>query len=450
MSKTFRPWTIDQPLLLPASVQDFVGEDHLARFVLALVLEHLDLGEIEAAYASERGQPPFDPAMMTGLLLYAYCNGVYSSRRIAKAARERVDFMSIVGLDPPDFRTVSDFRKRHLKALAGLFGQVLRLCEQAGLAKLGHVALDGTKIKANASKHKAMSYECMGKRAAELEAEVESWLSAAAAADAEEDKAFGANKSGEELPKWVADKKKRAEKIRAAKAELEAEAKAAAAAKAKVEAEERRRAEGRKKPGKPAAPPSEEPDPKAQKNFTDPESRIMKTKDGFVQGYNAQAAVDATAQVIVAHGLDAKQSDQHQLAPIVDAVEANLGRKPAQLSADAGYCSDANLAALEQREIDAYIAPGRAKHASAGEGGGARVAAMREKIRAGGHASPYRLRKQLPEPVFGQIKQARGFRQFLLRGVEKVASEWGLVCLAHNILKLAQGRTPSPAALATR
>ncbi len=157
MSKTFRPWMIDQPQLLPASVQDFVSGDHLARFVLALVLEHLDLRAIEAAYASERGQPPFDPAMMTGLLLYAYCNGVYSSRRIAKAARERVDFMSIAGLDPPDFRTVSDFRKRHLKALAGLFGQVLKLCEQAGLAKLGHVALDGTKMKANASKHKAMS-----------------------------------------------------------------------------------------------------------------------------------------------------------------------------------------------------------------------------------------------------------------------------------------------------
>ncbi len=343
MSKTFRPWTIDQPLLLPPSVEDFVGEDHLARFILALVLEPLDLGEIEAAYASERGQPPFDPAMMTALLLYGYCNGVYSSRRIAKAARERVDFLSIVGLDPPDFRTVSDFRKRHLKVLAGLFGQVLKLCEQAGLVKLGHVALDGTKIKANASKHKAMSYERMEKRAAELEAEVERWLSAAEAADAEEDRAFGRDKSGEELPKWVADKKKRVEKIRAAKAELEAEAKAAAAAKAKAQAEERRQAEGRKKPGKPAAPPSEEPDPKAQKNFTDPESRIMKTKDGFIQGYNAQAAVDATAQVIVAHGLDAKQSDQHQLAPMADAIEANLGKKPTQLSADAGYCSDANL-----------------------------------------------------------------------------------------------------------
>ena len=429
-------------------MQDFVGEEHLARFIVALVLEHLELGEIEAIYGSERGQPPFDPAMMTALLLYAYCNGVYSSRRIGKAARERVDFMSIVGLDPPDFRTVSDFRKRHLKALAGLFAQVLRLCEQAGLAKLGHVALDGTKIKANASKHKAMSYGRMAKRAAELEAEVARWLSAAEASDAQEDEAFGRDKSGEEMPNWVADKKRRAEKIRAAQAELEAEAKAAAAAKAKAqaEAEDKRKAEGRKKPGRPVAPRSKEPDPKAQKNFTDPESRIMKTKDGFIQGYNAQAAVDATAQVIVAHGLDARQSDQHQLTPIADAIEANLGRKPTQLSADAGYCSDANLAALEQRGIDAYIAPGRAKHADAGEGGGARIAAMRAKIRAGGHDSPYRLRKQLPEPVFGQIKQARGFRQFLMRGVEKVAAEWGFVCVAHNILKLAQGRTPSLAA----
>src|SRR5271169_3215176 len=443
MSKTFRP--IEEPLLFPPCVRDFVGADHLARFIAGLVLDHLDLREIEGAYGSERGQPPFDPAMMTALLLYAYCNGVYSSRRIAKAARERVDFMSVVGLDPPDFRTVSDFRKRHLKALAGLFAQVLKLCEQAGLAKLGHVALDGTKIKANASKHKAMSYERMGQRAAELEAEVAKWLSAAEAADAEEDKAFGANKSGEELPDWVADKKKRAEKIRAAKAELEAEAKAAAAAKARAQekAEERRRAKGRKKPRKPAAPPSEAPDPKAQKNFTDPESRIMKTKDGFIQGYNAQAAVDAEAQVIVAHGLDAKQSDQHQLTPMVDAVEANMGRKPEQVSADAGYCSDANLEAMESRNIDAYIAAGRAKHPTDGEGGGARIAAMREKIKAGGHATPYRLRKQLPEPVFGQIKQARGFRQFLLRGVEKVRAEWAIVCTVHNLLKLAQRRNLS-------
>ena len=411
MSKTFRSWTIDQPLLLLPSVQDFVGEDHLARFVLALVLEDLDLGEIEAAYASERGQPPFDPAMMTALLLYGYCNGVYSSRRIAKAARERVDFMSIVGLDPPDFRTVSDFRKRHLKALAGLFAQVLKLCEQAGLVRLGHVALDGTKIKANASKHKAMSYDRMEKRAGELEAEVQRWLSAAEAADAEEDKAFGANKSGEELPDWVADKKKRAEKIRAAKAELEAEAQAAAAAKAKAQekAEERRQAEGRKKPGRPAAPPSDKPDPKAQKNFTDPESRILKTKDGFIQGYNAQAAVDATAQVIVAHGLDAKQSDQHQLAPMADAIHANLGKKPAQMSADAGYCSDANLAAMEEREIDPYIAPGRAKHAGEGEGGGAPSSPCAKRSRRAATTAPIACASNCPSRCWARSSRRAAF-----------------------------------------
>jgi transposase len=462
MSKTFRTWKIDQPLLLPVTVQDFVAKDHLARFVLALVMDELDLIEIVAGYSSEKGQPPFDPHMMTALLLYAYCRGVYSSRRIAQACRERVDFMSIVAFDPPDFRTISSFRKRHLMALAGLFVQILKLCEKAGLVKLGHVALDGTKIKANASKHKAMSYERMEKRAAELEAEVAKWLSSAEKADAEEDRLHGRDKTGEEMPDWVADKKRRAEKIRAAQAELEAEAKAAAEAKVKEEAaaEAKRQAEGRKKPGPKAAPPSSEPDPKAQKNFTDPESRIMKSKDGFVQAYNAQAAVDAEAQIIVAQGVTQEVNDKHQLVPMSDAVETNLGRKPKQLSADTGYCSDANLEALETRGIDGYIAPGRTKDAAEGTDEASavapsadaapaspeptsaptRVEAMREKIKAGGHDSPYRLRKQLPEPVFGQIKQARGFRQFLLRGIEKVQAEWSIVCSAHNLLKLTQGR----------
>jgi hypothetical protein len=248
--------------------------------------------------------------------------------------------MSIVGLDAPDFRTISDFRKRHLKALGELFKQVLHLCEQAGLVKLGHVALDGTKIKANASKHKAMSYARMEDRAAELEAEVAKWLTTAAAADAEEDKLHGRDKTGEEMPDWVADKQRRAEKIRRAKAELEAEAKAAADAKLKAEAEaaEKREAEGRRKGGRQAAPPSSTPDDKAQKNFTDPQSRIMKSKDGFVQAYNAQAAVDAEAQIIVAQDVTQSAVDCGQLVPMTDAIEANLDRKPAQLSADAGYC----------------------------------------------------------------------------------------------------------------
>ena len=449
MSKTFRPWTIDQPLLLPPSVQDFVGEDHLARFILALVLEPLDLGEIEAAYASERGQPPFDPAMMTALLLYGYCNGVYSSRRIAKAARERVDFLSIVGLDPPDFRTVSDFRKRHLKALSGLFGQVLKLCEQAGLVKLGHVALDGTKIKANASKHKAMSYERMEKRAAELEAEVERWLSAAEAADAEEDRAFGRDKSGEELPKWVADKKKRVEKIRAAKAELEAEAKAAAAAKAKAQAEERRQAEGRKKPGRPAAPPSEEPDPKAQKNFTDPESRIMKTKDGFIQGYNAQAAVDATAQVIVAHGLDAKQSDQHQFG-----ADGRRHRSQSGQEADATV-GGRGLLLRRQPYGDGGTRDRRLYRAGAGQARRGRRRRRRPRRR---HARKNQGRRALQPLPLKKAAARAGVR------TDQAGARLPSVSLARRregrqrvgprlprpqYLKLAQGRTPSLAALAT-
>src|SRR5215207_6544589 len=228
MSKHFRLWKIDQVQLLPPSVQDFVPKDHLSRFIVALVRESLDLGEIEGAYASALGQPPFDPRMMTALLLNGYASGIYSSRRIAKACAERADFMMIAALDGPDFRTISDFRKRHLKALAGLFVQVLKLAEKAGLVKLGHVALDGTKIKANASKHKAMSYERMKAREAELQAEVDHWLSAAEAADADDDKLHG-DARGDEMPDWVTDKQKRIETIRAAKAALEADAKAAAA-----------------------------------------------------------------------------------------------------------------------------------------------------------------------------------------------------------------------------
>jgi transposase len=442
MSKNFRAWNIGQLQLLPVSVQDFVPDDHLARFVVSLVSDELDLIEITGSYESEKGQPPYHPVMMTALLLYGYCCGVYSSRRIAKACRERTDFMMIVALDPPDFRTISEFRRRHLAALSGLFVQVLQLCERAGLVKLGHVALDGSKIKANASKHKAMSYGHMKKREKELEGEVRRWLQAAEAADAEEDKAFGRDKRGDKLPDWVADKQKRLARIRQAKAALEAEAKEAAAAKAKQEAaaEAQRQAEGRKKPGKKAKPARGEPAAKAQRNFTDPESRIMKTKDGFVQAYNAQAAVDAKAQVIVAHGLTNSQSDQDQLAPGLAEIEKNLGRKPKEASADAGYCSEANLALLEERNIKGYIATGRAKHpaASKRKKTGPLAQAMQSKLKRAGWRSRYRLRKQIVEPVFGQIKAARGFRQFLLRGIEKVSAEWTMICTVHNLLKLAK------------
>src|SRR5277367_3252971 len=337
MSKHFRPWKIDETHLLPPSVQDYVAEDHLSRLIVSVVRESLDLSEIAGSYTSGLGQPPFDPRMMTALLLHSYASGLYSSRRIARATVERADFMMIVAGDPPDFRTISDFRKRHLKALAALFVQVLKLAEKAGLVKLGHVALDGTKIKANASKHKAMSYERMKKREAELQAEVDRWLVAAEAADAEEDKLYG-QKRGDEMPDWVADKQRWLEKIREAKAELEAEAKAAAAeeTRRREEAEKKRIAEGRKKNGKTPTPPKQEPEGKTQRNFTDPESRVLLTKDGYIQGYNAQAAVDAEAQIIVAHGLTQSMSDQDQLVALVDGIKNNLGRKPKEACADAG------------------------------------------------------------------------------------------------------------------
>lgn len=442
MSKDFRLWKIDEAQLLPPRVQDYVPKDHLSRLVVALVREELDLSAISGSYRSALGQPPFDPRLMTAVLLHGYASGIYSSRRIARAAVERADFMMIVAGDPPDFRTISEFRRRHLKALAGLFVQVLKLAEKAGLVKLGHVALDGTKIKANASKHKAMSYERMKKREAELQAEVDRWLKAAEAADAEEDKLYG-DKRGDEMPDWVADKQKRVAKIRAAKAELEAEAKAAAAEemRRREEADEQRKKEGRKK--KPPAPPKQEPDGKAQRNFTDPESRILKTRDGYIQGYNAQAAVDATAQIIVAHTLDNNGSDQAQFAPLLDGIKANLKRNPDEVSADAGYCSAANLRTLSRRRIKGYIATGRQKHGTTSATTkrpakpASLLARMSAKLRRAGHRSRYRLRKQVVEPVFGQIKEARGFRQFLLRGIEKVKAEWAMICTAHNLRKLA-------------
>jgi transposase len=407
---------------------------HPAHFVRDLVRDDLDLEAIYASYEDARGAPAFHPAMMTALLLYAYTQGIYSSRRISRACEERLDFHAVTASTKPDFRTVSEFRKRHLKALSGLFVQVLKLCAQAGLVKLGHVALDGTKIKANASKHKAMSYARMQKAEAALAAEVAGWLKAADVADRKDDAALGADQRGDEMPDWVADKQKRLARIREAKAALEAEARAQADAKAGNGDDDR--GDGPRRGPKPKHPPGT-PKPKAQRNFTDPDSRIMPGKDGFVQAYNGQAAVDATAQVIVAHSLSNSSADAPWLIPLTDAVTQNMGKRPKELSADAGYCSEANLAALEERRISAYIATGRAKRpTSGGKVGGPLTQAMRRKLKLGGHRSRYRLRKQLPEPVFGQIKQARGFRQFLLRGLDNVKREWGLVCIAHNITKL--------------
>jgi transposase len=431
MGKTFRPWEPEQRFLLPPAVEEFVPGDHLAHFVRRVVSESLDLSQILACYDEERGYPPYHPVMMTALLLYAYSQGVYSSRRIAQACEQRLDFMAVTAMSRPDFRTISDFRKRHLKALAGLFQQVLALCSKAGLVKLGHVALDGTKIKANASKHKAMSYKRMKELEPVLAAEVEKWLNRAEREDAAEDDQLGTERRGDELPQWVADKVQRLEKIREAKAALEAEARAAAGSKERADED-----------GGPTGPPPA-PRDKAQRNFTDPESRIMKVSGGFEQCYNAQAAVDADSHVIVAQMVTNQPTDTRHLPDMVKQIKVNTGRQAQELSADAGYCSEANLTELNRRHVAGYVATGRQVHgtshatADGPPGTGTRVMAMWRKLRRGGWRSRYRLRKGTVEPIFGVIKQARGFRQFLLRGAEKVQGEWSLVCTAQNLWKLA-------------
>jgi len=433
MSKRFRPWNPKQKWLLPPEITEFIPEGHVSHFVRDLVVEQLDLAAILDTYADERGFPPFHPAMMVALLLYAYTQGVFSSRKIAKACIERMDFAAVTGFQKPDFRTISVFRRRHLSALAGLFQQVLVICRRAGLVALGHVALDGTKVKANASKHKAMSYDRMEKADREFAEVVKGWLTEAEAADLGEDSRFR-NRQGDELPEWVVNKAERMKKIREAKAALEQEA----AEKAKD------KEKGRNKDDDEDPPDPPKPEPKAQRNFTDPESRIMPTKNGFEQCFNAQAGVDAKAQVIVACAVVSTCADCPQLLAMVDQIRANLGRKPDVCSADAGYCSEANLVGMAARHIRTYIATGRQKHnsgaATHAKNGkpGSLIAAMRDKLKRGGWRSPYRLRKQVVEPVFGQIKQAMGFRQFLMRGLAKVQAEWQLVCCAHNLLKLAR------------
>lgn len=437
MSKTFRAWHVDEVWLFPPSVQDFVPAKHMAHFVRETVRTELDLGAIFACYGEERGYPPYHPAMMVALLLYGYSRGIYSSRQLARACEERVDFMAVTGMSRPDFRTTAEFRRRHLKALGDLFVQVLRLCRQAGLVKLGHVALDGTKIKANASRHKAMSYGRMREADAKLQAEVKGWFARAAAADAEEDRSHGTER-GDELPDWVANKQQRLERLRQAKAALEAEAKAPPG-----DDDGPGPSTGMMDHGRPKRAPDGGPPDRAQRNFTDPDSRILSTRDGVIQGYNAQIAVDGAHQIILAQRVQTNAADRGALVPLVKAIRHDLRAKPAELSADAAYCDEANLAFLAKRRIAAYLAPGRIRHGGGNPAGkrrmrkSSRVAAMARKLRRAGRRSRYRLRKQIVEPVFGQIKAPRSFRQFLLRGLDKVRGEWAMICTAHNLLKLA-------------
>lgn len=439
--KSFRSWDVDQGWLLPPSVHDFVPPGHLAHFVRDTVREALDLSAIFASYREERGYPPYHPGMMVALLLYGYSRGIYSSRQLARACEERIDVMAVTGLNRPDFRTISDFRKRHLAALALLFEQVLRLCRGAGLVRFGHVAVDGTKLKANASRHKAMSYGRMKQAEPKLAAEVAGWLAQAEAADGAEDATYGADRRGDEMPDWAADKVRRLERIRAAKAALEAEA---AQAPADLDPDGPGPSSGMRERGRAAGAGSGTPPDRAQHNFTDPDSRIQPTRDGVIAGYNGQVAVDQAHQIIVGQRLATNPADFAALVPLVDGIKQSLGRKPKEVSGDCGFASEANLAALAARRIDAFLAPGRSAH---GPGHKTflrrpRMTAMAHKIKRAGRSSRYRLRKQVVEPVFGQIKQARGFRQFLLRGFDNVKREWAMICTAHNLLKLAKA-TPT-------
>jgi len=460
VSKSFRTCDLDQPFLLPPSLQDWLPEDHLARFIAELT-DGLDLSKIYGFYGRRdgRGKAAYHPVMMVRLLLYGYCVGVMSSRRIERASYEDVAFRYLAADQHPDHDTVASFRQQHLPVLAQLFTQVLQLCDKAGLVKLGHVALDGTKLQANASKHKAMSYERMEEKEKQLKAEVEKLLAQAAETDAAEDALYGQGKRGDELPGELARRASRLKKIAEAKAALEQEARdrAEAAQKAVEEKlEDRRKKEverGKKFGGRPPQAPDPEqarPEPKAQRNFTDPESRIMPDgahKGSFVQAFNAQIAVDGAAQIIVAAEVTQESNDKRQLAPMLAQVEQNLGAKPKAATADTGYFSEDQVNDERVKDIELYVATGKQKH---GQPEAADVVApaeppaeaasaleqMKQKLKTETGREIYKMRKAIVEPVFGQIKAARGIRAFLLRGLEKVRAEWKLICATHNLLKM--------------
>jgi transposase len=430
MGKSYRPYYPDEELLLPPSLRDWLPESHVAYFV-SDVVDNLDLSAMDAVYGTEkRGQPPYDPLMMTKVLVYGYCIGVFSSRRIEKRLVEDIAFRVLAADNQPNYRTISDFRKIHLQTLSGLFEQVLKIALEAGAMKVGRVALDGTKVKANASKHKAMSHDRMLEKEKQLKAEVQQLLEQAEAADAEEDARHGKDRRGDELPEELARRETRLKRIR--------EAKRALAARAREKAE-----------GEGSDPKQAKPKEKDQYNFTDPESRMMKGADGFVQAYNAQAAVEADLQLIVGQTVTQAANDKEQLLPMVETIQEQSGQRPEEILADSGYCSEKNLEGLEsadqpEQKINGYIATERQKHDEYKEPcprgplpqDATRVDRMRRKLKTKAGKAVYAARKAIVEPVFGQIKQARGFRQFLLRGIEKVRGEWSLVCLTHNILKL--------------
>ena len=452
MARDFMPYPLDQQYLLPPDMREWVPSGHLIWFV-SDVVDSLNLSTIYQVYERDdlRGRPGYHPAMMVKLLLYAYCVGKPSSRQIERATYEDLAFRVLAADQHPDHASIADFRRRHLPALAGLFVQVLALCRKAGMVKLGHVALDGTKVKANASKHKAMSYARLCKTEEELAREVARLLGEAERTDAEEDRTYGTDRRGDELPEELTRRESRLKTIREAKAALEREARERAEREAKdarARAEERTKKEekrGKKFGGRPPLipdPAEAKPRPREQKNFTDPESRLL--VDGatgsYVQAYNAHAAVDGGFQVILAASLTQDPNDKRHLRPLIKKIAEQLEALPEKVSADSGFFSEANLTDPDLAAVEFYVPPERHVHRPP-------VAeAMREKLLSEEGRAVYRRRKGIVEPVFGQIKEARGFRRFSLRGLERVAAEWQIICLTHNLLKLFRaGVDPSPA-----
>jgi transposase len=457
--KIYRAWDAQESSRKPVSPREALPEDDLVFFLLDL-LPQLNLSTFHQYYACEmRGQPPFDVTMMVTLLVYAYAVGVCSSRKIAAACERNLAFRAIVGDAPPDFRTVSDFRKIHLAAFRPLFLEVLRLAGAMGMVKLGNMSTDGTKMGANASRHKAMSYGYMNKDIERLEAEIEQLLKQAEQVDAEQDAALGSRR-GDELPDELKRREDRLTKIRTAKARLEAEAhaKAEAEQRRRDEAQAQREAEGRQRRGKEPGPIDQTPEDKAQTNFTDPEAKIMKQSNkGFDHSYNAQAVVDSEAQIIVAAEVTNQANDKQQGVPMARAALDNVAAAgierpraadgtptPIPNTADTGYFSEEAVAGLEKMGMDPYIATGRQKHhevtvlpeAGVPSSEARAKEKMQHKLRSATGKMLYAARKHIVEPVFGQIKSARGIRKFLLRGLKKVSAEWQLICLTHNLLKI--------------
>src|SRR3989454_1860647 len=444
MGKTFRSYDMNQQLLLPPDLRQWLRPDHLALYVSDMV-ESLDLSGITKVYdeGDLRGRAPYHPALMVKLLIYGYCIGKMSSRKLEAATYDDVAFRVLSCNQQPDHDSIAGFRKRHLKELGRLFVQVLQLCERAGLVKLGHVAIDGTKIKANASKYQSLSYARMQEAEQELVTEVARLLGEAQRIDEEEDALYGQGKRGDELPAELRDRETRLARIRTLKAELEEEAKAAAE---QARAEKEKEA-GAKRYRRPKWEVSEEgevlPLPKSKRNLTDPDSRMMKdlVTQSFQQGYNAQIGVDGQAQIIVGAKVVQAGNDQEQLVPVLQEVAQHLGRMPAAASADGGYFSTAALTNEAVRGVNLHVppnerAPDPEALAETLPASASVQQRMWQKLKSPEGRAIYNQRQVIVEPVFAQIKHVRGFRQFLLRGLAQVESEWLLVCMTHNLLKL--------------